>query len=173
MGKNSSTTKGRPTAYDPDIHLVLTETMAQLGLTEEEIASKLRLSVRTIARWKVKHPEFLEALKSGKVEPDQLVIRSLYQRAVGYYYSAVKIFKIKDEPATIVRYLEHVPPDVTAQIFWLKNRLPKDWRDRHEVGLTDQEGNPLALAIIQAAQNRKEAKKQNENNSDADPDDSK
>lgn len=24
-------------------------------------------------------------------------------------------------------------PDVTAQIFWLKNRLPERWRDRVEV----------------------------------------
>jgi hypothetical protein len=26
-------------------------------------------------------------------------------------------------------YVEHVPPDVTAQIFWLKNRDPAHWRD--------------------------------------------
>jgi hypothetical protein len=25
-------------------------------------------------------------------------------------------------------YVEHVPPDVTAQIFWLKNRDPPHWR---------------------------------------------
>jgi hypothetical protein len=28
-----------------------------------------------------------------------------------------------------VPYIEHVPPDVTAQIFWLKNRKPVEWRD--------------------------------------------
>ena len=26
-------------------------------------------------------------------------------------------------------YREHVPPDVTAAIFWLKNRDPARWRD--------------------------------------------
>jgi hypothetical protein len=26
-------------------------------------------------------------------------------------------------------YIEHVPPDVTAGIFWLKNRDPEHWRD--------------------------------------------
>jgi hypothetical protein len=26
-------------------------------------------------------------------------------------------------------YIEHVPPDVTACIFWLKNRDPTAWRD--------------------------------------------
>jgi hypothetical protein len=28
-----------------------------------------------------------------------------------------------------VPYREHVPPDVTACIFWLKNRDPTHWRD--------------------------------------------
>jgi hypothetical protein len=35
-------------------------------------------------------------------------------------------------------YVEHVPPDVTAGIFWLKNRDPERWRDvqnvTHELG---------------------------------------
>jgi len=26
-------------------------------------------------------------------------------------------------------YIEHVPPDTTAAIFWLKNRKPAQWRD--------------------------------------------
>jgi hypothetical protein len=26
----------------------------------------------------------------------------------------------------------HVPADTTAQIFWLKNRKPIEWRDKHE-----------------------------------------
>jgi hypothetical protein len=30
---------------------------------------------------------------------------------------------------TRVPIVEHVPPDVTAQIFWLKNRKPVEWRD--------------------------------------------
>ena len=29
----------------------------------------------------------------------------------------------------IVPYVEHCPPDVTAGIFWLKNRDPAHWRD--------------------------------------------
>jgi hypothetical protein len=27
---------------------------------------------------------------------------------------------------------EHVPPDTTAMIFWLKNRRPEQWRDKTE-----------------------------------------
>ena len=42
-------------------------------------------------------------------------------RAVGYNYEAVKIFMPANrEKPVIVPYIEHVPPDVTAGIFWLK-----------------------------------------------------
>jgi hypothetical protein len=32
-----------------------------------------------------------------------------------------------------VRYVEHMPPDVTAGIFWLENRDPENWRDVQNV----------------------------------------
>jgi hypothetical protein len=84
------------------------------------------------------HPEItrtavdvgLDVLKIGKAEADKRVERSLYERANGYTYDAVKIFM----PAGVKKpvyapYREHVPPDVTAGIFWLKNRDPAHWRD--------------------------------------------
>ena len=49
------------------------------------------------------------------------VERSLYSRAVGYSFNSEKIFCNKDREVTRVPIVEHVPPDVTAQIFWLKN----------------------------------------------------
>ena len=67
--------------------------------------------------------------KAGKAEADVRVERSLYQRAVGYSYDAVKIFCDKNGKVTRVPYREHVPPDFTAHIFWLKNRDPAHWRD--------------------------------------------
>jgi hypothetical protein len=87
------------------------------------------VSVVTIDSWKIRYPEFLGPLKAGKEEADKRVERSLYQRAVGYSYNAVKIFCDKNGNVTKVPYKEHVPPDVTAQIFWLKNRDPAKWRD--------------------------------------------
>jgi hypothetical protein len=41
----------------------------------------------------------------------------------------VKIFCDKNGKVTRVPYVEHVPPDVTACIFWLENRKPNEWRD--------------------------------------------
>ena len=66
----------------------------------------------------------------GRGSPKAATIeRSLYARATGYSYDAVKIFHTKDSKVIKVPYTEHVPPDVTAQIFWLKNRRPDRWRD--------------------------------------------
>jgi hypothetical protein len=46
----------------------------------------------------------------------------------------VKIFMPAGAKAPIYApYVEHVPPDVTAQIFWLKNREPARWRDAWQV----------------------------------------
>jgi hypothetical protein len=30
-------------------------------------------------------------------------------------------------------YVEHMPPDVTAGIYWLKNRDPQHWRDSQQL----------------------------------------
>jgi hypothetical protein len=61
---------------------------------------------------------------------DERVKRSLYMRAVGYSYDSVKIFMPAGAKKPIYApYVEDVPPDVTASIFWMKNRDPAEWRD--------------------------------------------
>jgi hypothetical protein len=77
--------------------------------------------------------DFRNALKVGKAEADNRVERSLYESANGYSYDAVKIFCDKNGNVIKVPYVEHVPPDVTACIFWLKNRDPEHWRDSQQL----------------------------------------
>jgi hypothetical protein len=58
----------------------------------------------------------------------------LYSRAVGYSYEAVKIFMPAGRSQPVyAKYIEHVPPDVTAGIFWMKNRDPQHWRDSQQL----------------------------------------
>jgi hypothetical protein len=72
----------------------------------------------------------LHALKLGKKEVDERVERSLYQKAVGCHYEAVKIFlPYGSKEPIFAHYTEHVPPSDVACIFWLKNRVPAQWRD--------------------------------------------
>jgi hypothetical protein len=137
------TTRGRPSEYRPE-YVGVTKKLCELGATDEDVADALGVSVRTIYRWRCEHDEFCQALKVGKVNPDDRAELSLYRRVSGYSYPAVKIFMPAGADAPVyAEYREHVPPDVTACIFWLKNRRPEQWRDRKE--LTGPDGGPIEV----------------------------
>lgn len=54
---------------------------------------------------------------------------ALYKRALGYDAEETKV-EVENGKKKITRVTKHVPPDVTAAIFWLKNRKPGAWRDK-------------------------------------------
>ncbi|WPB86918.1 hypothetical protein [Sediminicoccus rosea] len=140
---------GRPPSYHPKL-ADLAHKLCKLGATDVEIADALEVDTPTLYRWKATHPEFCNALKLGKEAADERVVRSLYAKATGYSYDAVKILQHEGAPV-IVPYREHVPPSDTAAIFWLKNRRPQEWRDKVEVAGSAE--NPLTL-LIQEVQGR-------------------
>jgi hypothetical protein len=124
---------GRPTGYRPE-YCQVAEELCRNGATDEELADYFEVSARTIYRWKAEFPDFCQALKTGKEVADERVERSLYHRAVGYSHEAVKIFMPAGAKEPVyASYTEHVPPDTTAAIFWLKNRRGEAWRDKSEV----------------------------------------
>ena len=126
---------GRPSKYVPEFHPLLAESLARNGYTDKQIAGKMGISEVTLNGWKKLYPEFFKSLKAGKEEPDALVENSLYRRATGYDNDqAVKIFMPANAKAPVYApYTEQVQPDVTACIFWLKNRRPDRWRDKQEI----------------------------------------
>lgn len=124
---------GRPSAFKPE-YAAQAEKLCKLGATDVELADFFATTITTIKNWKSQFPEFLAALKLGKEAADDRVSASLYQRAMGYTHDAVKIFMPAGaKKPVLVPYREHVPPDTTACIFWLKNRRPEDWRDRTSI----------------------------------------
>lgn len=116
--------------------------MCQNGATHRELARAIGISEDTLYKWMSRHVEFGSACKVGKFIADSRVEGSLYARAVGYSYDSEKIFKNGDE---VIRapIVEHVPPDVGACIFWLKNRRKELWRDKIDHEHTGQGGKPL------------------------------
>jgi hypothetical protein len=117
-----------------DEFIRIAEHACKLGATDQELADMLDVSLRTIHNWRVSKPAFAEVLKTGKDVADERVERSLYQRAVGYEQEEVKIFMPGGaEDPVYAPFRAKIAPDVTAGIFWLKNRRGDSWRDKHDV----------------------------------------
>lgn len=113
--------------------LALIEGWARDGLTDEQIAHNMGINVSTIYDWKKKYPDFSNALKNGKEVVDRLVENALLKRALGYSYTETKIVHSDKDGDKVEKTIKEVVPDTTAQIFWLKNRKPKDWKDKQYV----------------------------------------
>lgn len=129
---------GRPPSYKKAF-AKQAQKLCELGATDQEIADFFEVDVRTVYRWKHDHDEFCQALKAGKEIVDERVERSLYQRAIGYEQDEVKIFMPSGaEEPVYAPFRAKVAPDVTAAIFWLKNRRSQDWRDKSEVRNTHE-----------------------------------
>lgn len=142
---------GRKSRYHSHIqpHLELIAAWCRDGATEKDICEKLGVSVSAFSEYKNRYPELLEALKINKEIADQRVINALYKSAVGYEYDEIRTTYIEGEnqarsassPAKssaatkklVVKVTRRVLPNVTAQIFWLKNRLADHWRDKQQL----------------------------------------
>jgi len=122
---------GRPTKYDPDFNFQV-EKLSKLGATDKEIADFFDVSESTINLWKIEYPEFSESIKKGKVLADSNVAQSLYHRAIGYQHDDTDI-RVVDKEIVETPIIKYYPPDPTAAIFWLKNRRPKEWRDKSQM----------------------------------------
>ena len=84
--------------------LTLLEGWARDGLTDEQIAHNVGITATTLYEWKKRFPEISEALKKGKEVVDFQVENALLQSAL--------------------------EGNITAQIFWLKNRQKVKWKDK-------------------------------------------
>ena len=135
-----------------DEGLTLIEGWATDGLIDVEIAKNIGVTVKTLYEWEKRFPQIRDALKKGKEVVDRKVENALLQRALGIKETIKEPIKLKEtlyENGRKVKETEKVvmaekelyfPPDVTAQIFWLKNRKPEEWRDKREAEPAKEEG---------------------------------
>lgn len=127
---------------------------ARDGLIDKQIAHNMGVSYTSLKDWKNQFPAIAEALRKGKEVVDREVENALFKSAIGYTQTIRKPVKVRDveydpETGRKVREIErwvaveeeiHVPPQVTAQIFWLKNRKPDQWREKNDLTLTPSNG---------------------------------
>lgn len=145
---------------EPD-GLLLLEGWARDGLTDAQIAINVGVSERTFTDWKSRFSAISSALKKGKAPIDIQVENALLKRALGFEYEEITT-EVSFEPytdkkgKTCTREVKHVkktkkyvPPDVTAQIFWLKNRKPESWRDRRDETVTFGDADPEIIEELE------------------------
>ena len=117
--------------------LLQIEGWARNGLSDKQIAHNMDVHVSTLCEWKNKFPELREALKKGKEVVDIQVENALLKSALGYDYEESETIVTVNANGTKtqkgIKTIRHRAPDTAAQIFWLKNRKPEVYRDKHEI----------------------------------------
>lgn len=96
-----------------EIDLAKVEVMAANGLTQQQIADSLGISVSTLYGRKRESEEFEEAIKRGKAKGVAVVTNELMKQVKS--------------------------GNVTAMIFFLKARA--GWKEKNEVDLTNSDGS--------------------------------
>ena len=99
------------------------ESLAAQGLTQEQICSCIGWSVETMCKKKKVFTELAEAIKKGKHKGLAVITNALFDKAKG--------------------------GDTTAQIFYLKNRAPDEWKDRRDNTLSSPNGGPLQVTQVE------------------------
>lgn len=82
------------------------------GLIDAQIAENIGIGESTLAHWKARSKAIKEALKKGKDSADREIENALFETAKA--------------------------GNVTAQIFWLKNRKAQQWRDGKALEIAGQ-----------------------------------
>lgn len=101
------------------IDIAKVEAFAAQGLTVRQIADCLDIGRTTFYEHRKKDQDIRDALKRGRSKGIGTITNSLFQSAKG--------------------------GNVTAQIFYLKNRQPKKWRDRRHHEVTGKDGKPIEM----------------------------
>lgn len=113
---------------EPD-KLILLEGWAKDGLSDIQIAHNIGISKTTYYKWINENAEFADTIKKGKEIVDYEVTNALYQAAIG--------------------------GNVTAMIFWLKNRRPDKWCDKPQpppIQDEEEQIDELSAALMQLAE---------------------
>lgn len=128
-----------PRKYETHVKpkLLLIEAWARDGLTVEQIADNLGIAKSTFCVYQNKHTELSDALKNGREVIDVMVENALLKAALGYDYREEELNKVTGEPIELWRVAH---PNTTALIFWLKNRKPRQWRDKQEIEHSGEAG---------------------------------
>ena len=146
--------RGRKTiTYENSVkpHLELIVKLRQEGYDEKDIYAALNVSKNKFYEFKREYEELREALKKGLNLQGLEIEKKAFSVAMG----GIKVTKTKQQlvngKMTVVEIVtEETLPNVTMQIFMLKNLLPERYRDKTELNImpNDDEVIPLEKILI-------------------------
>lgn len=131
--------KGKYKEWLTDDGLILLRGIARHSKSCKEIADKMGINESTLYDWMKKYPEISKAVKRTALVVNAEIENSLEKLCSGFW---------ADDGHGNTKY---VPPNATAIIFTLKNRMPEKYRDKHDVELS---GNVSVAGAIKAARER-------------------
>lgn len=114
----------------------------------------------TLNEWKNRFSVISDALKIGRENADYIVENELFESCKTRTVTVKKPIKLKKVMVDGKKRLEEerieyaeeqviVPANVTAQIFYLKNRRPDKWKDRPVESIAENQKNDMqALADL-------------------------
>jgi hypothetical protein len=110
--------------------------LAARGATQDDIAECLGVSTRTLQRWIARYPELSDAIQAGNDVFNPRVERALAERAIGFWVTwdeeEISTDRNGQKQIKTVQHRKYFPPDVTAGIWWSKNRMKDRWGDVHK-----------------------------------------
>lgn len=122
---------GRKNKYESNVKPYLNEIPKWYEtLTEAQIAKKLGVSVASFENYKLKYPELIDCLQSGKEILIEELKDSLKKKAKGFHYKEKKktIREVNGQKTQVIEeYERYCPPDTGAIHLLLKN-LDETWR---------------------------------------------
>lgn len=126
---------GRPPKHLTDYEKGRVVSIIEAGGDMAAAASTIGISRFSLMRRLEQDKDLAEKVAEAKEKGTDLAEMVLYRLAIGK-------FQHEGQP---------LEPNMTALIFFLKNRRPDKWRDRHEIaGWSPPPGGPLTIQMVKA-----------------------
>lgn len=137
--------------------MLLIESWARDGLTDEEISHNMGIRRETLYAWIKKFPNISNTLKKGR-QPINLIVEKTFfeEKLKGRSVKEKTVEKTinRDADGNIVSSSEHVreteryiPADTTAMLFYMKCRMPQKYNDKINLTVEDKRNGQLADLI--------------------------
>lgn len=133
------------------------------GATITSACEAVGISRETFYDWMKKKPDVSDTIKKTMAIPDKKVENALFKMATGSFrytekhYEQIRDAKGKTTEKQLIKTIrKRALPNVTAQIFYLKNKKSEEWRDRHDL---DVSADVLIKVISAVPRSTKKGKK--------------